>query len=195
MGAPIADHLQPGLSNPQMDALTRPIGITLTNEARVWWGWRNGVPASVGAAGNWVARMVNGAFDHLPLEEAVLNHARQRALGEEFGRDIDPPPEFHDRPADYWWEPAWLPLLKTQHGALIACDCTAPEVWGTPILYVDWGAFGDAVRRRRARSIGEMVTWWIEAFDQGAVRYVAAEGRWEHHWERLGPEQQRSQLV
>jgi cell wall assembly regulator SMI1 len=41
--APIANSLRPGLSEAEMEALVDPLGLRLPTEARVWWGWHDGV--------------------------------------------------------------------------------------------------------------------------------------------------------
>jgi hypothetical protein len=38
----VLDHLRPGLTDAEMDALTEPLGIVLPEEARVWSGWHDG---------------------------------------------------------------------------------------------------------------------------------------------------------
>ena len=43
--APITEALSPGLDEEEMDALIAPLGLSLPVEARVWWGWHDGVAA------------------------------------------------------------------------------------------------------------------------------------------------------
>jgi hypothetical protein len=41
-GAEIAGLLAPGLGDEAMAALLQPLGLTLPEEARIWWGWHDG---------------------------------------------------------------------------------------------------------------------------------------------------------
>jgi hypothetical protein len=46
-----------------------------------------------------------------------------------------------------------------------------------------------------AESFGQMVTWWIDALDDGAWRYDREAGRWEYNWELVEPKRQLGGLV
>jgi cell wall assembly regulator SMI1 len=46
-GAPIAQHLAPGLTSAELDGYERSSGLTLPAELRQWWGWHNGVNRAV----------------------------------------------------------------------------------------------------------------------------------------------------
>jgi hypothetical protein len=73
-GAPIVDHLQPGLSDEQMDELTAPLGLSLPVEARRWWGWHDGVdPASARIQAD---RMVGPLWRYQPLSEVEFPRFR-----------------------------------------------------------------------------------------------------------------------
>jgi hypothetical protein len=191
---PILGRLQRGLSDAEMDGIVERIPLSLTPEARVWWGWRNGVP--VERSGSGPLRQIIGVFEYLPLEEAVVRYQQARATAaytaereEALGGAVEM------RSADRWWEPTWLPVLETGSAGLIACDCSEPERSATPILYVDWGAFEEQSRTPRAPSFGEMVTRWIDVFEKGFVRYRAEDGRWELNRERMIAEGYLSGLV
>ncbi len=41
---PIRHHLQPGLTDVEIEQIMAPTGLTLPEEARAWWRWHNGVP-------------------------------------------------------------------------------------------------------------------------------------------------------
>ena len=46
--APVMEHLRPGLSPERIDDLTAPVGLRLPVEARIWWGWHDGVDVRLG---------------------------------------------------------------------------------------------------------------------------------------------------
>jgi hypothetical protein len=68
----VLDHLRPGLTDAEMDALTEPLGIVLPDEARVWWGWHDGTDPLVidPIQGAKFAMLAPGRI-FLPLSHAV----------------------------------------------------------------------------------------------------------------------------
>jgi hypothetical protein len=41
-GSPAVNALAPGLTDRQIDAHIEPLGLTMPEEARRWWRWRDG---------------------------------------------------------------------------------------------------------------------------------------------------------
>ena len=66
-------------------------------------------------------------------------------------------------------------MLSTEHGALVAGDCSDPAAPLTPIGVVRWadGVLGDV----HAESVGEMVSLWLEGIESGCWRYEEVGGR------------------
>jgi cell wall assembly regulator SMI1 len=174
-GWPGVDWLQPGLDDGEIDATTRPLGLRLPLEARRWWGWHNGLSLPEDARRD---QLIFGGpgFVYLSLSGAIDRYTMIR--------EIDAGPV---------WHPTWFPITVAVYGAVIACDCSDPDAERTPIRPVHWasGVMGDV----KARSWGEMVTWWLDAMDHGAWRYEPSEGRWERDHEALDPELELTRLV
>jgi cell wall assembly regulator SMI1 len=180
-GAPVLQHLRPGLAPEEIDALTEPLGVRLPTEARTWWGWHDGVSGTVALG---VQRELGPGLPFLPLGDAVAlyRHALQQAA------------EVAGDQADYWWRPSWFPV--TERSGEIRCDCSVEDGSPTPIYWAyshDHDA--DGLANPKVESFGTMVTWWIEAVESGAWRYSAEARRWEYLPEALHAERKRSGLV
>jgi SMI1/KNR4 family protein SUKH-1 len=180
-GAPVLEHLRPGLASDEIDTLTEPLGVRLPTEARTWWGWHDGVAGSVPLGAH---RELGPGLPFLPLEEAaaLYLHALQQAA------------EVAGDQADYWWRPSWFPV--TERRGEIRCDCSVQDGSATPIYWAyshDHDA--DGLTDPKVESFGTMVQWWIEALQSGAWRYHKQSGRWERDTKLLPPERDASGLV
>jgi len=185
---PTPDELRPGLSDAEMDALTAPLGASLPEEARVWWRWANGVPKD----GVQATRQTGGGMLFLPLEEAIEVYRRSQAMAEEMGEW--PTSIELGLDVEHWWNRDWFPITVTGSGGIVACDCGVERTAQTPIRMVEWGAKEDS-DVPVVPSFGQMVTWWIEAYDDGVWDYDAAEARWIYRDELLTRERDLSRLV
>jgi hypothetical protein len=167
-GAPVGDGLQPGLVGEQIDALTAPLGLRLPTEARVWWGWHDGVYAS---RVRWAReREVVPGLEFLPLAEAVRRCIDMRVISLDWhksaaGAEPDP-----------WWGPSWFVLTDAGQAGIIAGDCAIPDGAPTPIRCVDPPEPGNVPSTPILGSLGALVQGWIDAFDQGAWTYT---DRWQ----------------
>jgi hypothetical protein len=146
----VLDHLRPGLTDAEMDALTEPLGIVLPDEARVWWGWHDGTdPLGIDPIrGEQFAMLAPGRI-FLPLGHAV-RHCQMllEALWE--GRE-----ESHD----LWRQ--WLPLNTLEDPTMLDCAADAPaRVFRLEFQFRD--------RRLGLPTLGALVDAYIEAFDVGA---------------------------
>jgi hypothetical protein len=122
----------------------------------------------------------------VPLSEAVNNYLLVREEAASFSLNMPLPPPPADDP-EWLWRSEWFPL--TQLGG-IAIDCSVPFGSPTPVRLLDWH-FED-FQQVKASSLGEVVTWWIEALDQGVWRYEEKDGRWECDWDLLDDPVRRS---
>jgi cell wall assembly regulator SMI1 len=163
-GAPLAEHLEPGLTDEEIESEMGSLGLRLPAEAALWWGWHNGVPPGR------PRDMGGAAFALLTLEEAVREYHSSRQVAEQAA--------LTDGEADRLWHPTWFPITNTGYGAVIACDCSVAQGAPTPIRAVHWGHKEDS-DVPVAESFGQMVGWWIEAIERGAWRYDTALERWE----------------
>jgi cell wall assembly regulator SMI1 len=168
MGVPIKDVFAPGLSEPEMAAAVAALPLELSLEARVWWGWHNGI---LDGEGLYRGLIAPGTYLR-SLEQAIRDHDENRALAEE--RD----PEN----GDLWWDPAWMPILSPDNGTTIGCDCSVAEGEPSPLHVVWWENPDDPGPRQAAQSLGQMVVWWLDAVDSGIWRYDPTEGRWRRDW-------------
>ncbi len=185
---PLAGRLSPGLSASEIEALMAPLELRLPEEAFLWWSWHDGAPP--GSLGQDQDRWLGPGMAYIPLAEAAARYRQRRELA----RRASETSEVDDWTADAWWHPTWFPLIGYDVG--IACDCSVPAGWPTPIRAVDWHGFEriDDLATVRAASLGEMVNWWIEAIDTGAWSYDAQRG-WERHYELLDPSKGLTRLV
>jgi hypothetical protein len=155
-GARLAEHLQPGVSDREIDELITAAGVSLPTEARTWWRWRNGVSASAKLA-------LAGDFRWLPLDRAVDEYRELRresvALAEQpwsAGPAADP---------DYFWAARFFPVITTSYGA-ITCDCSVPENAQSPMRMVHWEG-GSTDGSNATSSFAELLDWWIDAIRTG----------------------------
>ena len=142
-----------------MDELTAPLDLTLPGEARLWWGWHDGVSA----AGIQYARereMNGGRYQFLPLAEAVAQALERRRMAAEIAGDD----------AEELWRATWLPLSENAGGGAAVLDCSSPHLRGAPVHSVDWHRRGD-FSQPSTETLGELIAWWIEAFDDGTYAW------------------------
>lgn len=199
--APILRNLRPGLSDAEMDELAAPLGITLCDEARVWWGWHDG--AKTRRPGRNDRSIGSISVRYIPLAEAITLAREGHEIAEKVARGQT------GIPAEprYWWDPSWLPITPVSRGSIVL-DCAVEPEEPSPIRRIDHtdlvlthprtideanrvGGF----RTPKARSFRELVQWWIEAFDVGAYRYDKGADRWIYEPERLRKQLFRSALV
>jgi hypothetical protein len=183
--APVADRLQPGLSEAALDELTSPVGIRLPTEARMWWQWHNGAAPDLSLAAR---RELGPGFAFLPLEEAVVLVERLRTMAQQVWA-----PEGQEA-VDYWWRPTWFPI--TERRGAVRLDCAVPDGEPCPVYWAyshDHDA--DGLTTPKVTSLGTMIGWWIEALENGAWRYNTENSRWQYHPELIDAERERSGLV
>lgn len=172
----LLERLGPGLTPAEVDQTIAPLGIAVPRELHAWWGWRNGISSS--EIGSDTERMLGYNRVLIPLEELV---GKRLALEE----------GWRQRVGWFDWDPSWL--LIGNASASIVCDCSRPEQPMAPVLLLD--GMDEEAGRPRTRSLGQLVTWWIEAMDAGAWRYRGVRAGWHVEPNLLTPEQQRSWLV
>lgn len=190
--APLLEHLRPGLTDSEADSLTAPLGLHLPVEARIWWGWHDGVSADVLPG---YGRTIGGpGFQFLPLKEAVAVYVRWRKLAGELAGDFVGDPRVQLADQDYWWPPSWFPITSASNGDTVACDCSVAEGDPTPIRVIVAEEMG-ADREPAVDSFGQMIDWWIEALDLGAWRYDPDAARWNYDYKRLDPARELTRLV
>jgi cell wall assembly regulator SMI1 len=168
--APILEALQPGLSDARMDELVAPLGISLPDEAREWWGWHNGVP---GAAGR-IKRRMTAIFEFLSLEDAVTECLELREIARSGG----------DQVAPGIFRPTWLPLAVTMSSPVAVCETAGDPHQPAPVYLLDWGGYESSHRVPAADSITEMVGYWLKGYEAGLYTYLPDKGRWYFDFDR-----------
>jgi cell wall assembly regulator SMI1 len=166
-GVPLLERLAPGLTDEEIDATMAPLGLRLPAEAREWWRWHDGVPAT--AINYTYERHLGPRLQYLPLAEAVERYRRRRAEVAEDPSVDDP---------TYWWHPLWFPVVRSDSGEDLAVDCGVGEGEPSPVRLVDW--WREDFMNPLACSLGAAIAEWVDAFDTDRWRWVAeGEGRWE----------------
>ena len=151
-GLSFVRHLRPGLSRAAIEANLSPLGLRLPSEAQTWFEWHDGFEPT------GYDLQIAPSFVMLTLDQAITWYRERLEDAQRLAGDFAP-----DVPAV--WEPDWFPLLRAY--GTVACDCSVPPGAPTPIRLVnpaDAADFGEP----RARSLGEMITLWIAAWDSGA---------------------------
>jgi cell wall assembly regulator SMI1 len=176
-GVPLDEWtLHPGLSDAEIDELMAVIGLVLPDEARVLWRWHDGIleDSRANPLGGFKGRF-------LSLEEAIKTHRFYREIVLEVVEG-DP---------DIRYRPSWLPLLGEQHPVVI--DCAVGRGQPTPLRLV---YLADPEEPHvRVRSLGEAVSLWSDALDQGVWKWDAAAKAWEVDRRSLAPPLRASPLL
>jgi hypothetical protein len=181
-GVPVEQWTRPGLGSEEMEETLASLGLSLPIEGRVWWGWHDG------ATREGQDKVVGPWRSFLSLAEAVKVAQEFRLMAEELVEPDTPP---LDDP-DFRWNPAWLPIKGPQLPFVI--DCSVADGAPTPIRFIDWQNV-DGFFKPRAESLGQMVSWWIEAIDCGARRWDPERNQWDMHDELLEWELRTNPLV
>jgi hypothetical protein len=191
--APVVERLRPGLDGEQLDAAFGDLGVRPSTEVRIWWGWSAGVPLS--AVRFSYERSVGPGREFVGPDEAAGLYRQARQTAEEMAAYASThAPNSERTKADWWWRPGWLPITTNGAGTTIACDCSVADGVPSPIHAVNWGA-RENFHESAAPSLGQMVTWWIEALDSGAWRYDPDAARWDYDWELVDRERQITGLI
>jgi hypothetical protein len=138
VGAPLAEELQPGISDAQIDALLKPLGLTAPPDLRTLWGWGTSRAVPINPWG-WSMYPFMG---YLRPERAVAQTVKERGLVD-WGTEI---------PA------SWLVIWDDQERALCV-DCAQPD--RTPVYSLS------AENTLWAESVAELVEHWTGLIADG----------------------------
>jgi cell wall assembly regulator SMI1 len=177
--APVVKRFQPPASNYVLAAIESEFELPLPEELRLWWGWHDGT--DVKPHERSAKASIGPLFEFLSAEEALKATREAKELAE----DIDP-----NEPETYWGR-TWLAIGTDGR---VACDLAQGPDAPLSILDVDYHKTSRP-GRSVAKSLGEMVQWWIEALESGAWRYDDEHDRWERRYELVPPERDRTGLV
>jgi hypothetical protein len=178
-GAPVDEYANPGISEDEIAETLAEIGIAPPVEAKVWWGWRNGV--------HWEgSESLPGPF----RDAASVTRSVKRFRSARHNAELVAAPD--DLSADDLWHPSWLPIIDSRHA--VAIDCAVAFGEPSPVLLVmheDRATFD----KPRAGSLGEAVALWTAALDAGAYVWSEKAKRWFHEYDGVGPPLSDSPLI
>jgi hypothetical protein len=165
--APVVDRLAPGLSAAEMDEITAPLGLTLPDEARTWWGTFDGAPLLPGDGPHVPA--LSPAWWWAPLESVVAECLEIRSW-------TDP---------DFWVE-SWLPIVIGDGHLVIDTAVAAGEP--SPVHVVDFEGDDENIGPSHIpslASLGELVRFWTSAVEDRAIWFSGDRGYFEIDWDRV----------
>jgi len=164
----LVERLAPGLSTEALDDVESRLGVTLSSEARAWFGWHDGT----GSTMTDVSR-AGGSFEmFVPVFWAETLYGELAQEGRERAGDLGVPPE------DAYWSPSWFPILHGGNGSYTGVDCSVPLGKASPVFQTH--KEGDP--HRVSSSLAEVVEWWIELSERG-IR-TCGDGVWSQDEDR-----------
>jgi hypothetical protein len=173
-GVPMEATLRPGISEDQVRSVLGEVGLTPPTELVAWFGWHNGC-ADSGQAGLALRTFPN--FVMAGAEEAAANY--RTGILEYFPPWLPPETELSAERGDIFGiGEGWLMLTGSNRG--YAIECTERDGPSPRIRYAN-EQFGEPGTENffRAVSLCTIVTWWIEAFDNGAYRWNRERLMWD----------------
>jgi cell wall assembly regulator SMI1 len=164
--APVVNHLAPGLTADEIDALEREHGVELPGELRDWWGWHDG--ATTGMVSGPPSEVGAGPWTLMSLGEALDTRRSQLDLN-----DRPFPADQADWESE--WAPWFLPVVTVGNAWLFA-DLNAAADGHAPIHL--WAHTPEDVFAIQAPSWTQVVTTWAEALEAGHFTWSPAAGEW-----------------
>jgi hypothetical protein len=177
LGAPIASLLQPGLTDGEIDERLAPTRLTLPDEARALFSWRNGTrprpeidyyTRTMGIAG-WCFWSLEELVEWYVTEWNDWRDGMYDDLG-------------YATRDDFW--PEWFPVFRTrQWDRHLLIDCRHQPSYPNAVA-----ATGATVNERtalKAFSLLALLETWVLWFDAGFISYDVERGRWTHDADAL----------
>jgi hypothetical protein len=182
-GVPLTDWTAPGLGPEEQDEALDALALRLAPEARIWWEWHNGGP---GYGPKKLAAPIGERL--LTISEAVDVHREYSEIAQSL---VEPDIPALANPDDRW-HPSWLPIIGPQLPIVI--DCSDPDAPATPVRGINLQYVKES-QAIGARSLAQMVRWWIGAIDRGAWRWDTETEKWIVDPYRFAPEFKLSGLA
>ena len=166
LGAPVVRYWRPGATDAVLASVEHEIGFRLPAEMATWWRWHDGLEPAAGAErADWIGP----GFEPMSIAQALTQFRLARDIAARVGTSI--------RPADWWWDPGWLPLVHLPAGWIVG-ECTEHPRKTTPLRVIEPATFDTgAFRHPVGESLGDLVAAWTKAIDRGAW-FLGDEG-WE----------------
>jgi len=176
VGAPVVEHLRPGLTDEEIDALTPGLPHRLPIELRTWYGWHDGARLDLPA---WHWHLGNG-LNLLSLQVAVERH------------DFLVRPQFRSGIPGIDFRDEWLPICWAGTCSIAvgtAGEATAP----CPVHVFDTHGYSGGPGAG-APSVRAMVLLWIRALDEGYWVWDPEAG-WGDHYNDLPADLRETDLI
>jgi hypothetical protein len=142
---PLARAFLPGLTDAEIDALLKPIGIELPQSARELYKWRNGVDRKKMGGYDFFYRMMM-----FPLHEQIkYSYATLCEVREDFNK-------------------SWFPLFDTETADCWAIDCGSATAEDAPII--DFDNY-DIDHVAGFASLEQCFRCMLKAFDEGVLGF------------------------
>jgi hypothetical protein len=162
LGCPFDERSAPGLSQHEIEALMEPLQLELPDEARTWWGWRNG-------QADRRAGLFFPGFTPYSLADAAGEYQLMRKVAAE---TAEPGVEGRET-ADELWDAGWFPIDGESDHMVI--DCSVAKGEPTPVRLITWTL---KTKGPWAASLGDAVTAWCDRMDSGSIVWDAARQLW-----------------
>jgi cell wall assembly regulator SMI1 len=154
-----------GLSDPEIDLLLAPTGLSLPPEVRAWYRRHDGARPESRVHAPWLI----GHWLPLPLEEALAERERRHLMALE---DLQGEP---DQDLDDVWGAGWLPLFRTGNGVILVVDCQ-PRGLGGPSELLRMSRV--APDNDRVPSMEALFAFFVHALGTRAWSWDHAQRRW-----------------
>jgi hypothetical protein len=170
-GYPIAEGLQPGLSEDEVRTRLAAIGVDPPDDLVTWFGWHDGYETPTGGSYyGWICP----AFEILTLEEACERHAYHQ-------QDLLLSTPYRDQQTE------WFPVLRSDAASCVINYSDDVESRGS-VAICDAGVVEPAPGRRPA-SLVEPIELWLSYLDSGLWRCEGSQwlveptdGSTDHPW-------------
>jgi cell wall assembly regulator SMI1 len=176
-GAPVVRLLRRPASTDELSGVESNLGLSLPAELRTWWEWHDGTDEE--REKGQVQRTLGPMFHFEGTARAIESTQACREIAIEVAPE-DPESQ---------WHRSWVSIVNLGD---MACDCAVGA--HDPVPVVD-GNPHYAPGRVAARSLGEMVRWWVEALEGGAWVYRQNISGWERNGNLVPPERDLVRLV
>lgn len=150
LGAPVADQLQPGLTDDAIVEAFRDLPFVPPRELRALYAWRNGT-----------ANEVDDFFPEyafLSLSNAILEYRAWREIADDVASSGGL------TPADIW-DPHWFPIFRLQGAFQYVMLCPEHETDTAPILFV---CVEDGSHNVQYTSLTHMMQVFADCYETGA---------------------------
>ena len=169
VGSPAGQWLEDGIAPDEVEAQLSAVGLIPSDELIVWFGWHNGIrhAATAGIGARVLPFLIPAS-----LSEAI---GRYRSLVLDFVVPPEGPVGGDPRVLAGGTGFGWLNLCNDNYGFAVACRSEPRYLPRVRLIVDEWD---DDPRSYQAVSLCTLVTWWIQAIEDGAVRWDNQNNLW-----------------